>query len=307
MMFEKTTPVMKSTLSRLMFFSNSCLATSGLNWSSLTMTSAGRPPSLPPFSLTASRKPSRMSMPSADDGPESVLTRPILTLSAAAAGAATSERAEAAASAAAACNDDGRRGMGEVLSSSDARTAANGCGIVGTRGSAPHRRRPAALAALVSPRDVAGNDRLRAARAAAAYCWPHHGARHGPICTAARRGCGRRADPVDGAGVGLLQGLALVLPVVASRRPRDRRGARRHRRSDPRQRQLVDLGDQDRLRRRRRARQRCRVVLPVPLLRAHVHRAQALERAPTGTATRCRRASTPALTSRSRPAAPRSG
>ena len=69
MMLENTTPVMKSTLSRLMFFSNSCLATSGLNWSSLTSTSAGRPPSLPPFSLTASRKPSRMSTPSAADGP----------------------------------------------------------------------------------------------------------------------------------------------------------------------------------------------------------------------------------------------
>ena len=83
MMLENTTPVMKSTLSRLMFFSNSCLATSGLNWSSLTSTSAGRPPSLPPFSFTPSRKPSRMSMPSADDGPDSVLTKPILTLSAA--------------------------------------------------------------------------------------------------------------------------------------------------------------------------------------------------------------------------------
>ena len=83
MMLENTTPVMKSTLSRLTFFSNSCLATSGLNWSSLTSTSAGRPPSLPPLSLTASRKPSRMSTPSADDGPDSVLTKPTLTLSAA--------------------------------------------------------------------------------------------------------------------------------------------------------------------------------------------------------------------------------
>ena len=88
MMFENTTPVMKSTLSRLMFFSNSCLATSGLNWSSLTSNSAGRPPSLPPLSLSASRKPSRMSTPSADDGPESVLTKPTLTLSAALAGSA---------------------------------------------------------------------------------------------------------------------------------------------------------------------------------------------------------------------------
>jgi hypothetical protein len=88
MMFENTTPVMKSTLSRLMFFSNSCLATSGLNWSSLTSSSAGRPPSLPPLSFNARRKPSRMSTPSADDGPESVLTKPTLTLSAACAGSA---------------------------------------------------------------------------------------------------------------------------------------------------------------------------------------------------------------------------
>src|SRR5262245_16832085 len=83
MMLENTTPVMKSTLSRLTLRSNSWRATSGLNWSSLTMTSAGRLPSLPPLSFTASRKPSRMSMPSADDGPESVLTKPTLTLSAA--------------------------------------------------------------------------------------------------------------------------------------------------------------------------------------------------------------------------------
>jgi hypothetical protein len=53
MMLENTTPVMKSTLSRLMALEQ-LLATSGLNWSSPTSTSAGRPPSLPPFSLTAS-------------------------------------------------------------------------------------------------------------------------------------------------------------------------------------------------------------------------------------------------------------
>ena len=83
MMFENTTPVMKSTLSRLMFFSNSCLPTSGLNWSSPTITSAGSPPSLPPDSFTASRKPSRMSTPSPADGPDKVLTNPTFTLSAA--------------------------------------------------------------------------------------------------------------------------------------------------------------------------------------------------------------------------------
>ena len=83
MMLLNTTPVMKSTLSRLTLRSNSWRATSGLNWSSLTSTSAGRPPSLPPLSFTASWKPSRMSTPSADDGPDSVLTKPTLTLSAA--------------------------------------------------------------------------------------------------------------------------------------------------------------------------------------------------------------------------------
>src|SRR6185369_1110593 len=93
MMLENTTPVMKSTWSRLTLRSNSCRATSGLNWSSLTSTSAGRPPSLPPLSLTASRKPSRMSTPSAEDGPDKVLTNPIRTLSAAPAAAASAARA----------------------------------------------------------------------------------------------------------------------------------------------------------------------------------------------------------------------
>src|SRR6185369_16617658 len=93
MMLENTTPVMKSTWSRLTLRSNSCRATSGLNWSSLTSTSAGRPPSLPPLSLTASRKPSRMSTPSAEDGPDKVLTNPIRTLSAAPAPAASAASA----------------------------------------------------------------------------------------------------------------------------------------------------------------------------------------------------------------------
>ena len=56
MMFENTKPVMKFTLSRFTSFSASCLPTSGLNWSSPISTSAGRPPSLPPFSFTASMK-----------------------------------------------------------------------------------------------------------------------------------------------------------------------------------------------------------------------------------------------------------
>src|SRR5258706_5696136 len=99
MMLENTNPVRKSTLSSLMFFSASCLPTSGLNWSSRTITSAGRPPSLPPFSFTASRKASRMSMPSAALGPESVLMKPILTLSAACAeGGSNPAAAQASAS-----------------------------------------------------------------------------------------------------------------------------------------------------------------------------------------------------------------
>src|SRR5919108_5787507 len=47
------------------------------------MTSAGTPPSLPPFSFTASWKASRISTPSAALGPDSVLTKPTRTLSAA--------------------------------------------------------------------------------------------------------------------------------------------------------------------------------------------------------------------------------
>ena len=76
---EKTTPVRKSTLSRLMFFSKSCLPTSGLNWSSLISTSAGSPPSLPPFIFTASMNASRMSTPRLADGPDKVLMKPTLT------------------------------------------------------------------------------------------------------------------------------------------------------------------------------------------------------------------------------------
>src|SRR5437016_13627761 len=83
MMFENTKPVRKSTLSSLTYFSAIWRPTSGLNWSSPTNTSAGSPPSVPPFSFTASWKPSRMSTPSAALGPESVLMKPTLTLSAA--------------------------------------------------------------------------------------------------------------------------------------------------------------------------------------------------------------------------------
>ena len=85
-MLENTTPVMKSTLSRLTSRSKACLATFGLNWSSTMVTSAGRPPSLPPLNLTASMKASRMSTPSAAEGPDKVLTKPTLTLSLANAG-----------------------------------------------------------------------------------------------------------------------------------------------------------------------------------------------------------------------------
>src|SRR6266850_5625822 len=83
MMFENTKPVRKSTLSSRTYFSAIWRPTSGLNWSSPTSTSAGNPPSLPPFIFTASWKPSRMSTPSAALGPESVLMKPTLTLSAA--------------------------------------------------------------------------------------------------------------------------------------------------------------------------------------------------------------------------------
>src|SRR5579871_4885128 len=58
-------------------------ARSGFSWSSSTSTSAGSPPSLPPFILTASWKPSRMSTPMAAFGPDSVLKNPILMRSAA--------------------------------------------------------------------------------------------------------------------------------------------------------------------------------------------------------------------------------
>src|SRR5947208_5714108 len=83
MMFENTKPVRKSTLSSRTYFSAIWRPRSGLNWSSPTSTSAGNPPSLPPFIFTASWKPSRMSTPSAALGPESVLMKPTLTLSAA--------------------------------------------------------------------------------------------------------------------------------------------------------------------------------------------------------------------------------
>src|SRR3954470_24752687 len=89
MMLEKTNPVMKLTLSSFTYFSAIWRPTSGLNWSSPTSTSAGRPPSLPPFSLIASWNASRMSTPRAPAGPESVLTNPTFTLLAPWAPAAT--------------------------------------------------------------------------------------------------------------------------------------------------------------------------------------------------------------------------
>ena len=81
-------PVMKSTLSRLSRRSVACLATSGFCWSSTTMSSAGKPPSLPPVAFNASRKPSWISTPSPAPGPESVLRKPTLIVSAAPADAA---------------------------------------------------------------------------------------------------------------------------------------------------------------------------------------------------------------------------
>ncbi len=97
MMLEKTMPVRKSTLSSLTYFSASWRPTSGLNWSSPIITSAGRPPSLLPFSLSASWKPSRMSTPIAPAGPDSVAMKPIFTLEAAEAGSAKQSAAARAA------------------------------------------------------------------------------------------------------------------------------------------------------------------------------------------------------------------
>jgi hypothetical protein len=80
---EKITPVIRLTRSRLSMRSASCLPTSGLSWSSATITSVGRPPSRPPAILSARLKPSRISMPSALAGPDSVDRKPIFSSAAA--------------------------------------------------------------------------------------------------------------------------------------------------------------------------------------------------------------------------------
>lgn len=66
-------PVMIETLSFSISFCASCVATSGLNWSSFFRISTGTPPSLPPACSTPSMKPSYMSWPSGPMGPEKVV------------------------------------------------------------------------------------------------------------------------------------------------------------------------------------------------------------------------------------------
>jgi hypothetical protein len=76
---ENTMPVMRFTRSRRSRRSACCLPTSGLSWSSANTTSVGRPPSLLPASFTARLKPSRISMPMAAAGPDSVEMKPIFS------------------------------------------------------------------------------------------------------------------------------------------------------------------------------------------------------------------------------------
>ncbi len=72
--------------------------------SSSISTSTGRPPTLPPVCSSPRLKPSRIAAPSTPPGPESVLMKPIFTLSAAWAGKASA--AEKAAATAAASSVD---------------------------------------------------------------------------------------------------------------------------------------------------------------------------------------------------------
>src|SRR5204863_2748347 len=88
---------MKSTLSRFINSSVTWRPTSGLNWSSAKTISAGNPPILPPSIDSASSAESFMCLPMTPAGPLSVVTKPILTLSAAPAGAADRSSAAAAA------------------------------------------------------------------------------------------------------------------------------------------------------------------------------------------------------------------
>src|SRR5436190_5190851 len=87
---------MKSTLSRFISSSVTCRPTSGLNWSSAKTISAGNPPILPPIIDNASSAESFMCLPMTPAGPLSVVTKPILTLSAARAGATRNSSAAAA-------------------------------------------------------------------------------------------------------------------------------------------------------------------------------------------------------------------
>src|SRR5688572_8763195 len=76
---ENTTPVIRLTRSRLIRRSASCLPVSGLSVSSANTTSVGSPPSLPPASLSARLKPSRISTPMVPAGPDSVDRKPIFS------------------------------------------------------------------------------------------------------------------------------------------------------------------------------------------------------------------------------------
>ena len=73
--FDQMIPVSTSTLSDWIIRSASCTATSGLRWSSSTITSI----SALPDCLTASMNPSRTSMPSPAPPPDRVVIMPTLT------------------------------------------------------------------------------------------------------------------------------------------------------------------------------------------------------------------------------------
>jgi len=72
-----------------------CLAVSGFCASSATITSVAMPPSLPPRCLTASSKPSRMSMPRPAPEPDRVVNMPTFMLSAATAAPLASKAEQA--------------------------------------------------------------------------------------------------------------------------------------------------------------------------------------------------------------------
>lgn len=83
---ENTTPLRMSAFWLLTKRSTAWRATSGFCWSSTTIRSTGRPPSLPPACLMPRVNPSRMSIPYAAPGPDSVLRNPTLIWSAACSG-----------------------------------------------------------------------------------------------------------------------------------------------------------------------------------------------------------------------------